>query len=106
MSVRSLSEMDSFPSPCGVNIVGNSLVMAMWQGTGITTFPSPCGVNIVGNPSYFGDYLVIFAVSVSVPLRGKYCREYSYAILLAGSIYLFPSPCGVNIVGNKKVLLI
>ena len=36
-------------------------------------FPSPCGVNIVGNLEIdraFEDQKI-----VSVPLRGKYCRE-------------------------------
>ena len=37
-------------------------------------FPSPCGVNIVGNRVK----LVLDAelYLVSVPLRGKYCREF------------------------------
>ena len=36
-------------------------------------FPSPCGVNIVGN---FVRFKQIPALPVvSVPLRGKYCRE-------------------------------
>ena len=40
----------------------------------LTGFPSPCGVNIVGNVEAVVKDDAI-AVVVSVPLRGKYCRE-------------------------------
>ena len=40
-------------------------------------FPSPCGVNIVGN-FLATSFLSVIGV-VSVPLRGKYCREYSHS---------------------------
>ena len=45
-----------------------------------TTFPSPCGVNIVGNMSHKVTVYVADG-SVSVPLRGKYCREFSAEIV-------------------------
>ena len=39
---------------------------------------------------------------VSVPLRGKYCRELRVrSPKLRRVVRMFPSPCGVNIVGNK-----
>ena len=39
-------------------------------------------------------------IEVSVPLRGKYCREYFDYDYTFGDNLEFPSPCGVNIVGN------
>ena len=67
-----------FPSPCGVNIVGNTDTTSLWD-IASTWFPSPCGVNIVGN-------------------------EWAIAMTSDNSILMeFPSPCGVNIVGNYKV---
>ena len=112
-----------FPSPSGVNIVGNRFTMVTSYYFKFVSvplrgkycrecsldslsahyfsiqFPSPCGVNIVGNAKTnfegFGCDLV------SVPLRGKYCRECLSKLFeaqLDGK--LFPSPCGVNIVGN------
>ena len=63
-----------FPSPCGVNIVGNKSSTPSKETGGISEFPSPCGVNIVGNssPEKAEDCSAYY---VSVPLRGKYCRE-------------------------------
>ena len=40
----------------------------------IKKFPSPCGVNIVGN--IYSCVVSFSALIVSVPLRGKYCREF------------------------------
>ena len=88
-----------FPSPCGVNIVGNptDLVEPTWDNA---QFPSPCGVNIVGNSWQEWTTGQRCHNLVSVPLRGKYCRESSdRAVEIDGQIQ-FPSPCGVNIVGN------
>ena len=62
-----------FPSPCGVNIVGNVL-HNYYLLLLLVMFPSPCGVNIVGNNP--DDYKPNkYCRLVSVPLRGKYCRE-------------------------------
>ena len=61
-------------------------------------FPSPCGVNIVGNP--LSKKAKLRSSSVSVPLRGKYCRESDASNESIKSQQVFPSPCGVNIVGN------
>ena len=63
-----------FPSPCGVNIVGNCTAAAK-LGALAAVFPSPCGVNIVGN--LLLSILQRIPYVVSVPLRGKYCREFS-----------------------------
>ena len=41
----------------------------------LARFPSPCGVNIVGNKSGYISNDAVQIVVVSVPLRGKYCRE-------------------------------
>ena len=64
-----------FPSPCGVNIVGNPKKPDTPR-TPTPRFPSPCGVNIVGN---IHEYKVTDTTDkggmVSVPLLGKYCRE-------------------------------
>ena len=45
-------------------------------------------------------------LAVSVPLRGKYCRELGAAGIGLSAIGGFPSPCGVNIVGNRLYYLI
>ena len=39
------------------------------------SFPSPCGVNIVGNLGET-EWCIAASGGVSVPLRGKYCREW------------------------------
>ena len=40
----------TFPSPCGVNIVANGLLLLQRVvRIGDGRFPSPCGVNIVAN---------------------------------------------------------
>ena len=44
---------------------------------GSRRFPSPCGVNIVGYALVNVGRGATVAFAVSVPLRGKYCREYS-----------------------------
>ena len=64
-------------------------------------FPSPCGVNIVGNATPVEAVTATPVEAVSVPLRGKYCRESQTNTIAPISICnWFPSPCGVNIVGN------
>ena len=77
--VRGSSDRTSleFPSPCGVNIVGNT--MRRWLlGDLPDRFPSPCGVNIVGNRGVLQGGIT--PLRVSVPLRGKYCREYDGSV--------------------------
>ena len=70
----------------------------------MSAFPSPCGVNIVGNQLKTRT-LSSYAASVSVPLRGKYCREFDfYNDNKIVPMPMFPSPCGVNIVGNVRSL--
>ncbi len=61
-------------------------------------FPSPCGVNIVANVVMMT--IILVAGIVSVPLRGKYRGEWPFTALLYFYILSFPSPCGVNIVAN------
>ena len=121
-----------FPSPCGVNIVGNDRFIKprqyAWFAVSVPLrgkycresrkgaiaileiigygFPSPCGVNIVGNSEWwlFANSAIAY---VSVPLRGKYCRE-CYKLLQSIAFALhqwFPSPCGVNIVGNDTATI-
>ena len=91
-----------FPSPCGVNIVGNAGCKFSFWGCSSVSVPlrgKYCRESVQYLPvptTFFG---------VSVPLRGKYCREWSGVFL----IFLhykkqFPSPCGVNIVGNPIVI--
>ena len=53
----------------------------------ITKFPSPCGVNIVGN--YKSDaQRLCHGWGVSVPLRGKYCRESLSAADVANELWV------------------
>ena len=66
----------------------------------VLEFPSPCGVNIVGNLAPTAIVATTVFVEVSVPLRGKYCREFNGTLPKSLKKVLFPSPCGVNIVGN------
>ncbi len=45
-----------FPSPCGVKVVGNAVMLKGGKGCG-DLFPSPCGVKVVGNRSCSVDGL-------------------------------------------------
>ena len=70
------SRFGMFPSPCGVNIVGNLVDLGYSILEQYDEFPSPCGVNIVGNDVLILNQVRSYNVLVSVPLRGKYCREF------------------------------
>ena len=70
-----------FPSPCGVNIVGNLAAVTGTATIALRAFPSPCGVNIVGNQQSLRSQGLLLQIQ-------------------------FPSPCGVNIVGNFKPLVL
>ncbi len=65
---------------------------------GVFEFPSPCGVNIVAN--YAALLPSVWAMTVSVPLRGKYRGESTNNFSKEFDDLEFPSPCGVNIVAN------
>ncbi len=65
-------------------------------------FPSPCGVKVVGNLNETAETLTRDIAGVSVPLRGKGSRKFDSMASEAGLLTVFPSPCGVKVVGNYK----
>ena len=90
-----------FPSPCGVNIVGNSIHLSIAQKFCQQWFPSPCGVNIVGNlasleAGWGGSPTIMFPSPCGVNIVGNQTKAQTRKMLRE----VFPSPCGVNIVGN------
>ena len=66
-------------------------------------FPSPCGVMVIGNCIAGVDAHVHNGLGkVSVPLRGNGYRKFRNASAVISSLCtVFPSPCGVMVIGNN-----
>ncbi len=120
----------AFPSPCGVMVIGNRMRLSLYKASLIIVsvplrgngyrklvslvlvlntqrrmFPSPCGVMVIGN-NWLKAAKAKNKEFVSVPLRGNGYRKLLPCSFMARSYAAeFPSPCGVMVIGNLKLML-